>query len=66
MTYAKKMKKPDSFELDDFIFRDRPFLVSDTVYRDAFVEVKNFKYSKGWVEFSLGKGSYATVFLRKI
>jgi len=62
----KVVLKEEGVKKEDFLTRNMPFLVSDTVYRNAFVDVKNFKCKDDWVEFFLPKGAYATVFLAKI
>ena len=62
----KEILAEEKVELKDFLIRRYPYLVSDTVYRDLIVKVKNFKCKDGWVEFFLPKGAYATVFLAKI
>lgn len=62
----KEILKEEGVESKDFLVRKFPKLISDTVFRDAFVFVRDFKSSVDYVEFSLPSGSYATVFLRKI
>lgn len=62
----KELLDKESIKQEDFLVRRMPFLVAETVYRNAIVKVKDFKHRDGWVEFFLPKGAYATVYLRKI
>ncbi|MBI2672145.1 tRNA pseudouridine(13) synthase TruD [Candidatus Woesearchaeota archaeon] len=62
----KKILKKEWITLSDFLVKEMPFLVSDTQYRDAFVEVKDLKKKGNYIYFTLSKGSYATVFLKKL
>lgn len=62
----QKILDSEGVRKKDFLIRHFPKLVSDTVFRLAFAEIKGFKASGEHVEFSLGSGSYATVYLRKL
>jgi len=64
-------------ELRNFIIKEFPYSVSYTAFRDAFVNIKNFKYkyskdelnmgrNKVILEFSLPAGSYATIVVKKL
>lgn len=63
--YTEILNK-ENIKREDFLIRQFPELVSDTVHRNAFCYAKDFKINNGYVEFSLDSGSYATVFLRKL
>lgn len=68
--------KEEGVSYSDFIIREMPEVVGETVYRDVFVDVKNFKileYSKDLlnpskfketISFELPKGSYATMLVK--
>lgn len=62
--------KEEGLDKEAFILREIPELVTETDFRDVLVNVDDFKLTqKGedWlVEFTLPKGSYATVFLKKL
>lgn len=62
----KKVLKKEKIKLDSFIIRSNPFLISDTQFRDAFFEVKDLIQKKDFIYFSLPKGSYATILLKKL
>lgn len=62
----KEVLDEEKVELEDFLVRRMSFLVSDTVFRDIIVNVKDFKKKGDFIEFYLPKGAYATVFLAKI
>jgi len=53
-----------------FLIRELPELVSETSFRDIIREVKDFRVEKGkegyFLSFFLNKGSYATIFLKKL
>ena len=65
-------------KLDDFIIRQFPYLIEETVYRDVFVKIKDFKilnYEKDElnpekfkekISFFLPKGSYATMVIKQM
>lgn len=71
-----KILKEEEISREDFIIRQMPELVTDTDFRDAFVDA-NIKYSwkedelnKGKLKlelsFFLPKGSYATMLVKKL
>jgi len=62
----KKILKKENIKLSDFLIKEIPFLVSDTQYRDAFVYVKDLNKNGNYIYFSLPKGSYATILLKKL
>ena len=73
--FYKKLLK--DIELESFIFKEFPYSVSYSVERDAFADVKDFKYKygkdelnkgkyKAILEFTLPTGSYATVVIKKL
>jgi len=62
----KKILKKEGIRLADFLVKQMPFLVSDTQYRDAFVEVNDLKKKGNYIYFTLPKGSYATVLVKKL
>ncbi len=64
-TYKKIMKK-EQISLNDFLIKEIPFLISDTTYRDAFFEIKDLAKKKDYVYFTLPKGSYATIVIKKL
>lgn len=75
--YSKILKK-EGIKLDDFLIRELPWLIEETVYRDVFVDVKDFKtlsYGedelnpgklKQTIKFTLPKGSYATILVKQM
>lgn len=62
----EKVLAEEGVSQKDFIVKQFPILISDTVFRDVIIEVKDFKVDGEFVEFSLSKGCYATVYLRKL
>ena len=62
----KKILKKEKLNLSSFLIRSHPFLVSDTQERDAFVKVIDLSQKKGYLYFSLPKGAYATLFIKKL
>lgn len=58
--------KEYGLELKNFITRKIPEIMPVSLEREVFVDIKNFKYTNGWVSFELPKGSYATVVLKKL
>jgi tRNA pseudouridine13 synthase len=62
----KEIMKKEQIKLSDFLIRKMPFIISDTTYRDAFFEVKDLVKKKDFVYFTLPKGSYATIFMKKL
>ena len=74
LIYKKLLK---DIKLESFIFKEFPYSVSYSVERDAFADVKDFKYKyekdemnkgkyKSVLEFTLPTGSYATVVIKKL
>ncbi|MEK6863053.1 MAG: tRNA pseudouridine(13) synthase TruD [Nanoarchaeota archaeon] len=75
--YLKILKK-EGIHLKDFLIKQLPFLIEETIYRDVLVDVKNFKtlnYEKDelnsnkfkqMIKFSLPKGSYATILIKQM
>ncbi|MBU2639215.1 MAG: tRNA pseudouridine(13) synthase TruD [Nanoarchaeota archaeon] len=74
--YQKLLKK-DKIGRKDFLFREMPFLVSESVDRNTFTKVMDFKYRYGKDElnkrklkavlsFYLDKGSYGTLVVKKL
>ena len=74
--YQKLLKK-DKIGRKDFLFREMPFLVSESVDRNTFTKVMDFKYKYGKDElnkrklkavlsFYLDKGSYGTLVVKKL
>ena len=62
--------KKENLVKEAFLIRELPELVSETSFRDIITEVKDLKVKKGkegyFLSFFLNKGSYATVFLKKL
>ena len=62
--------KNEGMTKDDFLIKELPELVSETSPRDLITEAENLKIEKdkeGYsLSFFLKKGSYATVFLKKL
>ncbi len=75
--YAEWIMNEEKINMEDFIFRELPELVTESHDRSAFVDVKNIKHSfekdelnpaklKLKISFFLPKGSYATMLIKKI
>lgn len=62
----KKIMKQENIRLNEFLVKQIPFLVSDTQYRDAFFNVKDLIKKGNYIYFTLPKGSYATILIRKL
>ena len=62
--------KRENLTKEAFLIRELPELVSETSFRDVIREVKGLKVKRGkegyFLSFFLNKGSYATVFLKKL
>ena len=70
--------KKEGINLKNFLIRQIPWLIEETLYRDVFVDVKNFKtikYEKDElnqgkfkqvIKFMLPKGSYATIVIKEM
>lgn len=62
----EKYLKDDGLNGDDLIVRSIPDVLPLSGSRKLFVEIKNFKIDGNYAEFSLPKGSYATVATKKL
>ncbi len=62
----KKILKKEHLDKNSFLIRSHPFLVSDTQYRDVLVEVTELSHKKDYIYFTLPKGAYATIFIKKL
>src|SRR3989344_2748245 len=73
----KSILEEENIQLKDFIIPQMPELTTETVYRNAFIDVKNisFEYSddelnknklKVVIKFFLPKGCYATMLISKL
>ncbi|MFH0798461.1 MAG: tRNA pseudouridine(13) synthase TruD [Candidatus Woesearchaeota archaeon] len=73
----EKIMKAEGLSMKDFIIRQLPDLLSSTLYRKAFAEVKDFSSEisddelnpgkrKQVLEFMLPKGSYATIVVKSL
>ncbi len=62
----KKILKKEDVNLDSFLVRSHPFLVSDTQERDSIIKVKDLIQKNDFIYFSLPKGSYATILVKKL
>ncbi|MCJ7450270.1 MAG: tRNA pseudouridine(13) synthase TruD [Candidatus Nanohaloarchaeota archaeon QJJ-9] len=74
----KQVLEEEEIELDDFKLRDISHLSTEGEYRECFVPIKslsleevfeddlNINKNAADLEFNLGKGCYATVFLREL
>ncbi len=65
-TLYKKLLADEKVAIRDFILRSFPESMPISTEREVFVEVKNFRREESFVEFTLPKGSYATVFLKQL
>ena len=73
-----RILKEEKVKLNDFLIKELPWLIEETVYRDIFVDIKNFKTLKfekddlnkekfkQIIEFQLPKGSYATMLIKQM
>lgn len=72
-----KILKEEEVSKEDFIIKEMPELITESVHRGAFIEVKDIKYkyskdelNKGKLklelQFFLPKGSYATMLIKKL
>ena len=61
-----KILQDEGIKTSDFILKQKPYLVSDTVFRDLICDVKEISYKNKVLKFFLGKGSYASVYLKKV
>ncbi|MAF50746.1 MAG: hypothetical protein CMH64_01515 [Nanoarchaeota archaeon] len=72
-TYCEILER-DKIKKEDFIFREMPFLVSESKDREIFIKVEDFKYRyskdgskfKCVLKFKLSKGSYGTLVVKKL
>ena len=62
----KYLLKKEGISQKDFIIKSDPRLITETVYRDLIVEVKDLRFDNSTLHFTLPKGSYATVFIRQL
>jgi len=58
--------KIDGIKQKDFLIKGKNYLISDTVYRDLIMDVKDLTFKNKILKFTLGKGAYATIYLRKV
>jgi tRNA pseudouridine13 synthase len=70
--------KRENVKLEDFLIKELPWLIEETIYRDVFVDIKDFKtlgYErdelnqgkfKQIISFVLPKGSYATILIKQM
>lgn len=63
--YTALLEK-ENLKLRDFIIRSFPDAMPISTERKLFVDVKDYKREKEYVEFTLPKGSYATIFLKQL
>ncbi len=74
---AENLLKEEELSLNDFIIKEIPELITETVYRKAFVDNVKIKYKflddelnkgkyKAELEFFLPKGCYATLLIKKL
>ena len=65
-----KILKEEGVKLSDFVIKQFPELVNETVYRDAIIGIKHLRIVRLneniEVEFELPKGSYATIVIKKL
>ena len=73
-----KILKEEGIKLEQFLIRELPWLIDETLYRDVFADVRNFKtlfYEKDElniekfkqvINFILPKGSYATILIKQM
>jgi tRNA(Glu) U13 pseudouridine synthase TruD len=61
-----KILQDEGIKTSDFLIRQKPYLISDTVFRDLICDVKEIYYKNKVLKFFLGKGSYASVYLKKV
>ncbi len=55
----------ENIKLQDYFIPQLPGIIHKTSYRPLFVQVKDFKLKRDqFIEFSLPKGSFATIFLK--
>ena len=58
--------KEEKISLRDFIVRSLPESMPVSTEREVFVKVSDFKKEQNSLEFTLPKGSYATIFLKQL
>ena len=72
-----KLLKEEGISLQDFIIKQMPELINETIYRDAVIDINDIKSEffedelnkdkfKAIIEFTLPKGSYATLLIKKL
>ena len=75
--FYRNLLTNEKISLRDFVIREIPELVSEGVSRAGFVDVSDFKYSYNWdemnegklkckLEFSLPKGAYGSLLVKKL
>ena len=75
--YYKKIMEKENINPEDFILRQIPFLINESVSRSSAVKIKNLKIKyekddifkgklKAVLSFSLPSGSYATILIKKM
>jgi len=62
----KELMEKEDIKYKDFVIKQIPQLSLEGEMRHVFVDVKDFKVDGNKVSFFLGKGSYATMVIRKV
>lgn len=62
----EKVMEEEEIKLRDFVLRSFPEAMPISTSRPVFVSVKEFKIDGNWIEFTLPKGSYATVLIEQL
>jgi len=62
----EKLMREEGITLRNFIIKSLPDLSPLAASRKMFVDIKNYKFEKPYIEFELGKGSYATEVLKHL
>jgi len=65
-TYYNNLLRKENVSQEDYYLKDFPELIQGTVERSLFVEVRNFKQSKDYLEFTLPPGSFGTIVVKHI
>ncbi|MFH1592752.1 MAG: tRNA pseudouridine(13) synthase TruD [Candidatus Woesearchaeota archaeon] len=61
-----RLLKQEKITQKDFIIKQEPRLITETVYKNLIVNVGKVSFKNNILKFELPKGSYATVFIRKL